>query len=94
MDDYQLYQDKYILLCSDGTDFHLPWTDEMVEEFSLMDNGLSDQPKCLAKCIKIWDVLNGLTIETELCNYEAAEINMFAQTWSKVEVYFPPNLNQ
>lgn len=90
--DYRLYKDKYVLLSSDGTNFHLPWTDEMVAEFSMMDNGMGEQPKCFGKCLKIYDVLNGLTLKTQLCKYEAAELNMFAQNWKELEDWLLPKI--
>ncbi|WP_367388265.1 IS4 family transposase [Lewinella sp. LCG006] len=89
---YHLYKEKYLLLSSDGTDFHLPWTEEIVAEFSMMDNGMSDQPKCLARCIKVWDVLNRLSVQTQLYEYEAAEINMFAQNWEEIKKWLLPKI--
>jgi len=51
--DYQLFQDKYLLLAADGSDYELPWQPDILEEFGTHDNG-QGQPKCLAKGVNIW----------------------------------------
>ncbi len=79
-----LYKNKYCLLSVDGTDLHLPWTASLVAEFSQMDNGKMKQPMCIAKGIKVWDVLNKLNIATKLYAYEVAEIKMFKDIWTRV----------
>lgn len=81
--DYQLYKDKYLLLASDGSDYELPWIEELREEFGVADNGLVAQPMCMAKGVKIWDILNRLTVSAHLGHYDVAEIRHFKVAWQK-----------
>ncbi len=57
----RLYRDKYLLLATDGSDSELPWEAELRAEFGIADNGQGKKPMCMAKGVKIWDVLNQLT---------------------------------
>jgi len=80
---YKLYKKKYLLLAADGTNLHLPWTEELVSMFGQMDTGRMNHPMCIAKCIKIWDVLNQLNIDSQLYSYTTAEVEMFKDRWLK-----------
>lgn len=80
---YQLYKNKYLLLASDGSDYELPWIDELKQEFGVADNGLVEQPMCMAKGVKIWDILNRLTVSAHLGHYDVAEIRHFKIAWQK-----------
>ncbi|MCP4121252.1 MAG: transposase [Bacteroidetes bacterium] len=80
---YQLYKNKYLLLASDGSDYELAWVEELREDFGVADNGLVAQPMCMAKGVKIWDVLNRLTVSAHLGHYDVAEIRHFKVAWQK-----------
>lgn len=82
---YRLYADKYVLLASDGSDYELPWEEELREEFGVADNTQNRQPMCMAKGVKIWDILNQLTISAVLSRYDVAEIQHFKAAWQKVK---------
>lgn len=79
----QLYAGKYLLLASDGSDYELPWEEELREEFGVADNGQGKKPMCMAKGVKIWDVLNRLTVASQLGSYNTAEIRIFDEVWQK-----------
>lgn len=80
---FQLYKDKYLLLASDGSDYELPWNEEMQEAFGIVDNKQNKQPMCMAKAVKIWDILNHLTVSAQLGHYDIAEIEHFRLAWQK-----------
>lgn len=80
--DYQLYQDKYLLVATDGSDYALPWEEELIEEFGTLDNKMG-QPICMARGVKIWDVLNQLTICSTLGAYKTSEMALFEQSWQQ-----------
>lgn len=80
---YQLYRGKYLLLASDGSDYELPWGKELVAEFGVADNKQNKQPMCMAKGVKIWDVLNRLTVSAEIGRHDTAEIKHFKLAWHK-----------
>jgi hypothetical protein len=80
---FKLYAGKYLLLASDGSDYELPWEESLKEEFGVADNGQAKQPMCMAKGVKIWDVLNCLTISAVLGRYDMAEIMHFKKAWQK-----------
>lgn len=80
---YRLYQDKYLLLATDGSDYELPWQEALREEFGVADNTQNLQPMCMAKGVKIWDILNHLTISAVLSRYDMAEIQHFKAAWQK-----------
>ena len=79
----QLYADKYLLLASDGSDYELPWEEELCREFGVADNGQGKKPMCMAKGVKIWDVLNRITVASQLGSYNTAEIRIFNEVWPK-----------
>lgn len=83
--DYQLYADKWLLVGSDGSDYELPWEEELCEAFGVADNGQAQQPMCMAKGVKIWDLLNRLTICATLGHYDTAEIVHFKMAWQKAQ---------
>lgn len=78
--DYQLYKGKYLLLSCDGSDYELPWEDDLIEEFGVHDN-TQGQPKCMARGVKIWDIMNQLTISSTLGSYQTSEMALFEQSW-------------
>lgn len=80
---YQLYEGQYLLLASDGSTYELPWEEELCEEFGIVDNKQNKQPMCQAKAVKIWDVLNQLTICAELGHCNIGEIRHFKLAWAK-----------
>lgn len=86
---YRLYMGKYLLLASDGSDYELPWGEEVLQEFGMADNGQNKQPMCMAKATKIWDVLNCLTVSAELGRYDVAEIQHFKTAWQKALSLLP-----
>lgn len=81
--DFQLYAGKYLLLAADGSDYELPWTEELVSEFGAADNKQNKQPMCMAKGVKIWDVLNRLTVSSTLGRYDEGEGVHFKLAWQK-----------
>lgn len=80
---YRLYKSKYLLLCSDGSNYELPWEKELVEEFGVADNKQNKQPMCMATGVKIWDPLNRINVSAVLGRYDTAEIHLFKAAWSK-----------
>lgn len=81
--DYRLFNGKYLLLCSDGSDYELPWEEGLVEAFGVADNKQNKQPICMAKGVKIWDALNGINVSATLGRYDTAEIHLFGEAWNK-----------
>lgn len=71
-----LYKNKYLLLAVDGSNYELPWTEEIVEEFGVHKNQ-NYQPKAMATGVKIWDLLNQLTVCSKLEAYKSSETAMF-----------------
>lgn len=80
--DYQLYNGEYLLLATDGSDYELPYEDSLIETFGVADNKVGKQPICMAKGVKIWDLLNQLTISSTLGHYNIAEMEHFKTTWA------------
>jgi len=74
-DDYQRFKGKYMLVATDGTTFELPYIAELVEHFGVFDNGQMSQPICMARSVKLFDVLNKKTIKTCLEPYRLSEIS-------------------
>lgn len=81
--DYQLYKGKYLLLACDGSDYELPWEAALRAEFGMADNTLG-QAKCMAKGVKIWDVLNKITVSSALGHYHQGELRLFKTAWNRV----------
>jgi hypothetical protein len=82
---YQLYAGKWLLVGSDGSDYELPWEEKLRKVFGVADNGQAHQPMCMAKGVKIWDLLNRLTICATLGHYDIAEIRHFKTAWQKAQ---------
>lgn len=80
---YQLYRGQYLLLSTDGSDYELPWEEELVAEFGVADNTQNKQPMCMAKGVKIWDILNKLTLSSSLGRYDSGEMHHFKLAWQK-----------
>lgn len=80
---FRLYAGKYLLLAADGSDYQLPWTEELVSEFGAADNKQNKQPMCMAKGLKIWDTLNQLTVSSTLGRYDVGETEHFKPAWQK-----------
>jgi hypothetical protein len=78
----QLYANKYLLLATDGTTYRLPYETELLKEFDQMDNGQTQA--ILAKGVKIYDVLNRLSIYSRLTDYRTIEGKNFDACWEKV----------
>lgn len=68
--DYQRFKNRYLLVATDGTTFELPYTAELVTHFGQFDNGQMKHPICLASSVKLYDVLNNITICSSLSPYE------------------------
>ena len=67
--DYQIFADKYILIGGDGTDIQLPNEEKLKEHFGVYTNGqMPDQ--CTSKSVKLYDVLNHVTITSVLAPYK------------------------
>lgn len=81
--EHELYLNKYLLLASDGTTYRLPYEQELIDEFDVMDNG---QTKAvLAKGVKIYDVLNRLSLCSRLTDYRTVENQNFDACWKQVK---------
>lgn len=80
---FQLYAGKYLLLAADGSDYELPWAEELVGEFGVADNKQNKQPMCMAKGVKVWDALNQLTVSSTLGRYDVSETEHFKLAWQK-----------
>ena len=81
---YRLYRDKYLLLATDGSDYELPYEPSLITEFGVVDAS-AKQPICMAKGVKIWDILNQITICSHLGCYDEAEIMLFRPTWQSAQ---------
>ena len=68
-DDYQKFKDKYMVVATDGTTYELPYTAELVAHFGIFDNGQMRHSICMARSVKLFDVLNKKTITTCLEPY-------------------------
>ncbi len=79
---YQLYQGKYLLLATDGSCYELSWEEELRMAFGVADNG-GKKPMCMAKGVKVWDVLNQITVASLLDRYDKTEIRIFDELWKK-----------
>lgn len=79
----QRWKDLWLLLATDGSDYELPWEASLRHAFGVVDNGQGRKPLCMAKGVKIWDVLNHLTISAELGHYDRAELLHFKTAWDK-----------
>lgn len=69
-DDYKKLN-GYRLLAIDGSDFNLPNTSEVLEEFGSESFSNGAQPQALASCL--YDVLNRILIDAKVGRYDANE---------------------
>lgn len=65
---YRKFANKYILAATDGSDFHLPNVPELKAHFGSYTNGQMPE-QCTAKCVKLYDVINHITISSILAPY-------------------------
>lgn len=77
---YRLYAGRYLLLATDGSTYELPYEASLVAEFGVVDSNIP-QPICMARGVKIWDILNQITLSSHLGNYAMSEIEGFKKTW-------------
>jgi len=66
---YQKFKNKYLVVATDGTTYQLPYNRELVEYFGEFDHGQMRHPICMARSVKLFDVLNKKTICTTLSPY-------------------------
>lgn len=71
-DEYIQYKGKYLILATDGTTYELPYTSELLKEFNTCSND-KGASCCRAQGVKIYDVLNQLTITTTFAPYSAGK---------------------
>lgn len=64
----------YRLLAIDGSDFNLPNTEEVLEEFGSEPYYNGTQPQALVSCL--YDVLNHILIDAKVSRYDANERNL------------------
>ncbi len=83
MGGYRLFKGRYLLLASDGSNYELPWEEELVETFGTADNKQNKQPMCMATGVKIWDPLNGINVSAALGRFDTSEISLFKEAWEK-----------
>ena len=79
---FALYENKYLLLATDGTTYRLPYQENFKKEFDHMDNGQTQA--VIAKGVKIYDVLNRLTLASQLTDYHTTEEKNFENCWIQV----------
>lgn len=66
--EYHKYKDKYLVLATDGTTYELPYEKALIEHFGEYSNDQM-QPICMSQSVKLYDVLNHLTLRTSLSPY-------------------------
>ncbi|MFK7775009.1 MAG: hypothetical protein AB8F94_22910 [Saprospiraceae bacterium] len=71
--DYIHYMDKFLVIAADGTTYELPYEEKLIAEFNEWDNGQTRQPICMAQCVKLYDVLNHMSIISTLEPYSAGQ---------------------
>ena len=71
--EYKKYKGVYLVLGTDGTTYQLPYEEELVERFNECNNGQAKQSRCLAQGVKIYDVLNKLTLLSSMDAYSATQ---------------------
>ena len=71
--DYIHYKNKYLVIATDGTTYELPYEEKLIAEFNEWDNGQTIQPICMAQGLKLYDVLNHMTIISNLEPYSAGQ---------------------
>ncbi|MFT6357576.1 MAG: hypothetical protein ACJAYJ_001791 [Saprospiraceae bacterium] len=78
---HSLYADKYLLLGIDGSNYELPWFEDIVAEFGFVDNKLNSHPRAMATGIKLWDLLNEIAVSSKISRYKASETAMLDELW-------------
>ena len=78
---HRLYANKYLVLAVDGSYYELPWFEDIVEEFGFANNPVMNFPKAMATGVKIWDLLNELSVVTKLGKYKESETAIFDGLW-------------
>lgn len=81
---HRLYANKYLVLGVDGSNYELPWFEEIVKEFGFANNPVMNFPKAMATGVKIWDLLNELSVATKLDKYKESETAIFDGLWPTV----------
>lgn len=71
--EYIKYKGKYMVLATDGTTYQLPYEEELVGKFNEWNNGQGGQSKCIAGGVKMFDVLNQLTLVSSMEPYSATQ---------------------
>lgn len=72
------FADKYILTAADGSDIELPNLPELKAHFGEYNNGQM-LGQCMAKCVKLYDVLNHVNISSVLSPYNAKDTKGFSE---------------
>ena len=76
----------YRLLSVDGTKAVLPNHPSIKSEFGVINYGPNvDSPRSLANVSMLYDVLNLLTLDVELGNYETSEKELLQKHLNRVE---------
>lgn len=78
---HRLYAGKYLLLAVDGSCYELPWTEDIVAEFGFADNHVMTHPRAMATGVKLWDLLNEVSVAARLGRYKDSETAMFDRLW-------------
>lgn len=78
---HRLYAERYLLLGVDGSCYELPWFDDIVEEFGFTDNPMMAHPRAMAKGVKIWDLLNEVSVATRMDKFRESETSIFDRLW-------------
>lgn len=68
--EYKRYKDRYTLIATDGTTMELPYEPQLIAHFGQHDNGQTTQPICIGMSVKLYDVLNNISISTSLSPYQ------------------------
>lgn len=77
--DYQTFAGKYVLVAADGSDFHLPNGVAALKEYFGEYTNTQMAGQCMAKCVKLYDVLNHVTIDSVLSPYNARNTKGFSE---------------
>ena len=72
------FADKYILVAADGSDIELPNSPKLKAHFGEYNNGQM-LGQCMAKCVKLYDVLNHINISSVLSPYNAKDTKGFSE---------------
>ena len=81
---HRLYAQRYLLLAVDGSNYELPWFDDIVEGFGCADNTQGGQAKAMARGVKVWDLLNEVSVAAVLGRYDESETAIFDSMWPGV----------